>query len=95
MEQKDIVATLETVKKCDQKIFDLSHVTQFKGYRTMRDDSVHPITVEVLDTVLGPVRYHVTATDDKTGAVASGNGGDKLETALLVLHWWDLEPKTS
>jgi len=90
---EDDKSIIELVQKCDAKIFEFYRVRRYKGYRKMPDDSVHHITMEVLEdsTDDAAYRFQVTVKDDDTGAEATGNGGDDMRTALVTLHWGDLD----
>lgn len=37
-----------------------------------------------------PVRWRVTA-NDRQGRIATGNGADKLDVALAIVHWEQLD----
>jgi hypothetical protein len=74
---------------------DMSHVTTFKGYRKNKLGEEWLVTIEIRDA--GPstphgIRYVVFATD-AVGRTATGNGDERLDTALAGVHWSDLDNK--
>jgi hypothetical protein len=70
---------------------ELCVVTTFKGYRARGDGANKNVVIEVRDGgPSDPFRYCVVATDED-GRVATGNPFDKLEAALAMVHWQDLD----
>jgi hypothetical protein len=72
-------------------LFEAAHVTTFKCYRETADRRTQEVTLEILDAGpgVGP-RYRCVARSDD-GKVASGNPGDRVDSVLSTLHWWDLD----
>jgi hypothetical protein len=95
----DDKAVIQLVHQCDPQTFEVWRVRYYKGWRKMKNEETHPITIEVLEgsTAVHPVWYHVKATDGETGAIAYGNGGQDLFTAFDTLHWaeFDIDPPRS
>ena len=66
-------------------------IRTFKGYREDASGQVREVTVEVWQAGPGaPYRYVVDATDEG-GRVATGNGGDSIDTAIATTHWEKLD----
>lgn len=64
---------------------------QYKAYRKRPDGSIHDVVIEILDAGPGDsTRWHVVATDDE-GRHATGNPESRLDLALSVVHWYDLD----
>lgn len=66
--------------------------TEYMLYRDNKSGGVQEVRVEILDggPAMGNARYHVKATSDD-GRVATGNPDKSLETALAIVHWYDLD----
>jgi len=72
-------------------IFELYRVTAFEGYRKRRDGEVKSVRVEILDAGPGvPERWTVSATD-ADGRRAGGNPAERLDVALAITHWPELD----
>lgn len=69
----------------------MSAVTTYEGWRERPDGSPQEFTVEVWDGgPEDPLRWRVVARAKDGQAGASGNAADRLDTALALVHWWDL-----
>jgi hypothetical protein len=74
-------------------IFEAYEVRTFQCYRHSQDGSVQEVEVKIMDA--GPdvdagVRYSVVATSED-GKTASGNSAESIQTALAILHWYELD----
>ncbi|MEJ7872261.1 MAG: hypothetical protein WKF67_08365 [Rubrobacteraceae bacterium] len=74
-------------------IFEVSEVHTFQCYRNRKDGSIQEVEVKIMDA--GPdanagTRYSVVATSED-GKAASGNSPESVQTALAILHWYDLD----
>ena len=82
---------LETVKLLSHAS-ELYHVTTFVGYRENQGGQKKRVTIVVWDA--GPlkpdIRYRVLARDED-GHEALGAPHDRLDAALAVVQWSDLD----
>jgi hypothetical protein len=72
--------------------FEVYHVLTFRGYRE-GEQGTQRVTVEVFDAGPGVdpgLRYHCQATTDD-GRMTAGNPDSSVETALMFVHWGDLD----
>jgi len=70
---------------------EISHVTTFKAWRKNKLGEDLLVTIEVRDYGRAtPLRYVIVATDE-VGRTATGNGDERLDVALLGVHWHDLD----
>jgi len=76
-------------------VYELYHVSTFKGHRKARNGEDHLVTVEVWDA--GPNqnnhRYFVEVRDEDAGTTATGNPESTIERALDMTHWAELDAK--
>jgi hypothetical protein len=86
MSDTEIIAQLK--KTAD--IFEAYRVTSFFSYRKTKSVETQKVLVEIRDAGEdSTARYHVIATaGDKQ---VSGNANASLESALAIVHWWDLD----
>ena len=73
--------------------FEAYHVTTFRCRRKKESGGVQGVTVEICDsgTQEGSTsRYRCIARSDD-GKEASGDAASSIHTALLMVHWQDLD----
>lgn len=82
---------IETVKLLS-RASELYHVTTFVGYRENQRGQTKRVTIFVWDA--GPlkpdIRYRVLARDEE-GHEALGKAHDRLDGALAIVQWSDLD----
>jgi hypothetical protein len=93
MQPDAIISELEGLSEV--KLFEMAHVTTFKGYRTLKNRGSEAVTIEIHDR--GPSaqrgqRYSCVTTNER-GSIATGNPSDSIELVLLEVHWFDLDEK--
>jgi hypothetical protein len=93
MQPAAIISELEGLSEV--KLFEMAHVTTFKGYRTLKNGGSEAVTIEMHDR--GPSaqrgqRYSCVATNER-GSMATGNPTDSIELVLSEVHWFDLDAK--
>jgi hypothetical protein len=73
--------------------FEAYHVTTFRCRRKKKSGGLQSVTVEIYDsgTQEGSTsRYRCIARSDD-GKEASGDAASSINTALLMVHWQDLD----
>ena len=83
MDNEDIMNTLKKVAG----LFEVYHVTTFRGYRTNSKGITQELTIDILDSE-GQYTCIVTSNDGKT---TTGNPGASLDLVLRTVHWADLD----
>lgn len=84
---------LDTLKK-SAGIFELYHVTTFRGYRHAKNGEDHKVRIEVWDRggrIDPHLRFHLMAVDEDNGKQATGNADKSVREALVFTHWFDLD----
>ena len=86
--------TLETLRflKKAGAVFEVGAVTTFHCARRSKGGDEFMITVEVYDA--GPdssARYIVTAKRKDGKAATSGNSHERLDAAIAMVHWGELD----
>jgi len=93
MDLSDLIEQIEQFGK----MYDVRHVTTFKGRRLSTDGRTREVTLSIKDAgarARQGTRYCVTATDED-GREAIGSSHDGIETALYALPWNDLDEPSS
>ncbi len=101
MDRQEIHAALEEMMDREQKkgsgIFELHHVSRFRGYHNDREGSVRSIDIEISDageTLQPSLRYAVSATsthpDTGEEVTITGNNAESIQTAIAIAHWGKL-----
>lgn len=88
-EQEEMRALVQKISKAD----DLATVTTYIGHRVNAGGHPRSVTIKISD--YGPsapagIRYFVEA-EDEDGRQAGGNGHERLDAALAMVHWSDLD----
>ena len=68
-------------------LFEVSHVTTFRGHRNNSKGTTQELTIDILDSE-GQYACIVTSDD---GKATTGNPGSPLGLVLRTVHWADLD----
>lgn len=65
---------------------------EFLVRRNLKNGDVQKVTVEILDAGpnVDPQRRFKCIARAENGRTAAGNSAKTIETALALVHWWDL-----
>lgn len=78
------------------KLFEVSKITTYRGYGHDTNEAIE-VTIQDHGEAAGANRFHISAETIGQGPkrFATGNGGKTIDEALVIIHWQDLEPRSS
>ncbi len=80
-------------------LFEVYHVSTFRGFRKAKDGTVQEVEVQILDRgeAVDPHLRFICEAISSDGRRAIGNSADSVSVALSIVHWYDLdkEPEMS